>query len=97
MLLILALVCRRSLAFWFCRWSEGFLLFGRSWLATKHRISIARIVGESHDANARLPADVESAYRAAAQARGVPLDALVREVLIEQQPAPIAERSVYKD
>ncbi len=33
-----------------------------------------------------LPPDVEQAYLAEAQARGVPLDELVREALIARQP-----------
>lgn len=33
-----------------------------------------------------LPPDVEQAYLAEAQAQGVPLDELVREVLIARQP-----------
>lgn len=35
-----------------------------------------------------LPPNVEEAYRAEAQAKGMPFDALVREVLIERQAAP---------
>ena len=34
-----------------------------------------------------LPPQVEQAYRALAQARGVSLDAVVREILITAQPA----------
>lgn len=35
-----------------------------------------------------LPPHVEQAYLAEAQAKGVPLDELVREVLIARQPVP---------
>ena len=35
-----------------------------------------------------LPKDVEQAYLAEAQAQGVPLDALVRDVLIAGRPVP---------
>lgn len=35
-----------------------------------------------------LPPDVEQAYLAEAQAKGVPIDALVREVLIARQAGP---------
>lgn len=41
-----------------------------------------------------LPPQVEQAYLAAAQARGVPVDAVVREVLIAAQPNAIAGESV---
>lgn len=37
--------------------------------------------------NIELPPQVEQAYRDAAQAKGMPLDALVRQVLIDRQPA----------
>ena len=38
-----------------------------------------------------LPPQVEQAYRVAAQAKGVPLDELVREVLIAQQPNSVRQ------
>ncbi len=37
-----------------------------------------------------LPPQVEQAYLAEAQARGLPLDALVSEVLLSRQPVPTA-------
>jgi hypothetical protein len=36
-----------------------------------------------------LPAHVEQAYLAEAQAKGVPLDELVRDVLLSLQPPPV--------
>lgn len=43
-----------------------------------------------------LPPQVEQAYLAAAQARGLPLDALVREVLIAGQPTDLAHGTVFE-
>jgi hypothetical protein len=37
-----------------------------------------------------LPPQVEQAYLAEAQARGVSIDALVRDVLLERRPLPVA-------
>ena len=36
-----------------------------------------------------LPPQVEQAYREMADAKGVPVDALVREIVIASQPAPL--------
>jgi hypothetical protein len=43
-----------------------------------------------------LPPKVEQAYLAAAQARGLPLDAVVREVVIAGQPAGGSGKSVFE-
>jgi tRNA(fMet)-specific endonuclease VapC len=43
-----------------------------------------------------LPPDVEQAYNAEAQAKGVPFDDLVREVLIARQPRPVSSDSVIE-
>jgi hypothetical protein len=43
-----------------------------------------------------LPPQVEQAYLAAAQARGMPLDAVVREVLIAGQPANLANEAAFE-
>jgi hypothetical protein len=40
-----------------------------------------------------LPSNVEEAYRAAAQARGVPLAEVVKEVLVAGQPPELPMRS----
>lgn len=37
-----------------------------------------------------LPRDVEQAYLAVAAARGVPVEVIVREVLLAQEPPPVA-------
>jgi hypothetical protein len=41
-----------------------------------------------------LPPQVEQAYLAEAQARGLPLDTIVREVLIAGQPGHVTGRTV---
>jgi hypothetical protein len=43
-----------------------------------------------------LPLDVEKAYLAEARAKGVPLDELMREVLIAGQPALPAKGTVFE-
>ncbi len=43
-----------------------------------------------------LPPQVEQAYLAEAQARGLPLDAVVREALIAAQPARVGGRTVFE-
>jgi hypothetical protein len=43
-----------------------------------------------------LPSHVEKAYLAEARAKGVPLDELVREVLIAGQPALPATETVFE-
>jgi hypothetical protein len=43
-----------------------------------------------------LPPQVEQAYLAEAQARGLPLDAVVREVLIAGQPTHSDGRTVFE-
>jgi hypothetical protein len=43
-----------------------------------------------------LPPDVERAYLAEAQAKGLPLDDLLREVLIARQPAPAGRQTVFQ-
>jgi hypothetical protein len=43
-----------------------------------------------------LPPQVEQAYLAEAQARGLPLDAVLREVLIAGQPALVCDRTVFE-
>jgi hypothetical protein len=43
-----------------------------------------------------LPPQVEQAYLAEAQARGLPLDTIVREVLIAGQPAHVTGRAVFE-
>lgn len=43
-----------------------------------------------------LPPQVEQAYLAEAQARGLPLDAVVREVLIAGQPSHLASKTVFE-
>jgi hypothetical protein len=43
-----------------------------------------------------LPLDVEKAYLAEALAKGVPLDELMRQVLIARQPAPAASHTVFE-
>lgn len=43
-----------------------------------------------------LPPQVEQAYLAAAQARGLPLDAVVQEVVIAGQPASASSKSVFE-
>jgi hypothetical protein len=43
-----------------------------------------------------LPSHVERAYRAEARAKGVPLDVLVREVLIAGQPAAPDSETVFE-
>jgi hypothetical protein len=42
-----------------------------------------------------LPPLVEKAYLAEAQARGLPLDAWVSEVLLSRQPAPAATENLF--
>ncbi len=44
--------------------------------------------------NLELPLQVENAYRAEAHARGLPLDAVVREVLIAGQPKSVFEQGL---
>ena len=46
--------------------------------------------------NIELPPQVEAAYRTAAQAKGMPLDDLVRQVLIDRQPANGTSESVFE-
>jgi hypothetical protein len=43
-----------------------------------------------------LPPQVEQAYLAAAQARGLPLDAVVREVLIAGQPTHFTSKTLFE-
>ena len=43
-----------------------------------------------------LPPQVEQAYLAAAQARGLPLDAVVQEVVIAGQPPSASGKSVFE-
>ena len=43
-----------------------------------------------------LPTQVEKAYLAEARAKGVPLDELMREVLIAGQPGPRAPETVFE-
>jgi hypothetical protein len=43
-----------------------------------------------------LPPQVEQAYLGEAQARGLPLDAVVREALIAAQPARVGGRTVFE-
>jgi hypothetical protein len=43
-----------------------------------------------------LPPQVEQAYLAEAQARGLPLDDVVREVLIAGQPTHLAGRTTFE-
>jgi len=43
-----------------------------------------------------LPPQVEQAYLAEAQARGLPLDGVVREVLSAGQPAQVGGRTVFE-
>ncbi len=46
--------------------------------------------------NVDLPPQVEQAYRVAAQAKGMPLDDLVREVLIARQPSVASPGKVFE-
>ena len=41
-----------------------------------------------------LPPEIEQAYRAEAQARGLSLDAMVREVLITRHPKTVFEQGL---
>ena len=43
-----------------------------------------------------LPPQVEQAYRVAAQAKGMPLDDLVREVLIARQPTGASKEPPFE-
>ena len=43
-----------------------------------------------------LPSHIESAYRAEARAKGVPLDELMREVLIAGKPTPPDPETVFE-
>ena len=43
-----------------------------------------------------LPPNVENAYLAEALAKGVPLDELMRDVLIAGQPSPAATQTVFE-
>ena len=44
-----------------------------------------------------LPSNVEEAYRAEAHSKGVPIDELVREVLIAHQSIAASEGTVFED
>jgi hypothetical protein len=44
-----------------------------------------------------LPPQVEQAYIAAAQARGVPVDAVVREVVIAGQPTNLPGKTLFEE
>ena len=43
-----------------------------------------------------LPPQVEQAYRVAAEAKGMPLDELVREVLVARQPSVAAPVALFE-
>jgi hypothetical protein len=46
--------------------------------------------------NIELPPHVEHAYRVAAQAKGMPLDDLVRQVLIDRQPPADSPEALFE-
>src|SRR5690349_6822668 len=66
----------------FCRGGRGDMAH---WRATLDQRSVGG-VGSFMTVSVDLPPQVEEAYRVAAQAKRVPVDELVREVLIAQQP-----------